>query len=83
MFTYLSSRRSRQRYLPRADGDPARRGSQKPEEWSGGDDLVKPIPIGRTATPDEIAPGALFLDSDGASYVTGDLLTIDGAWSID
>ncbi|WP_251329712.1 SDR family NAD(P)-dependent oxidoreductase [Haloplanus pelagicus] len=61
---------------------PLAEGSRKAEEWSEGDDLAKPIPIGRPATPDEIAPGALFLASDAASYVTGELLTIDGAWSV-
>ncbi|WP_251341325.1 SDR family NAD(P)-dependent oxidoreductase [Haloplanus halophilus] len=57
-------------------------GTEKAEEWSESDDLVKPIPMGRPAAPDEIAPGALFLASDAAGYVTGELLTIDGAWSI-
>lgn len=39
--------------------------------------------LGRMATPDDIAPGAVYLLSDDASYVTGQNLVIDGgltAW---
>jgi 3-oxoacyl-[acyl-carrier protein] reductase len=36
------------------------------------------IPMGRIASPEEIATGALFLASDAASYVTGHTLLIDG-----
>ena len=37
------------------------------------------IPLGRYAHPEEIANTALFLASDCASYVTGALVTMDGA----
>ena len=37
------------------------------------------IPLGRFAHPEEIANTALFLASDRASYVTGALITMDGA----
>jgi len=36
------------------------------------------IPLMRFGTPREIADAAVFLMSDGAGYVTGDCLTIDG-----
>ena len=36
------------------------------------------IPVGRIAEPDEIAVGVVFLVSDGASYVTGQTLNING-----
>jgi NAD(P)-dependent dehydrogenase (short-subunit alcohol dehydrogenase family) len=36
------------------------------------------IPLKRFGTPREIADAAVFLLSDGAAYVTGDCLTVDG-----
>ncbi|HJT44214.1 MAG TPA: SDR family oxidoreductase [Rhizomicrobium sp.] len=36
------------------------------------------IPLGRIATPEEIAAGIVFLASDGASYITGQTLNING-----
>ena len=36
------------------------------------------LPMGRLATPREIALGALFLASDESSYVTGATFLVDG-----
>lgn len=43
--------------------------------------LIKRTPIGRLGTPSEIAALALFLCSDHASFVTGQVTVADGGWS--
>src|SRR3546814_19188883 len=39
-------------------------------------------PVGRSGTADEVAHAIVFLASEGASYITGQLITVDGANSI-
>lgn len=39
-------------------------------------------PVGRSGTADEVAHAIIFLASEGASYITGQLITVDGANSI-
>lgn len=43
------------------------------------DAMQKRIPLGRLAKPEEVADAALFLASARASYITGALITMDGA----
>jgi NAD(P)-dependent dehydrogenase (short-subunit alcohol dehydrogenase family) len=45
-------------------------------------ELVSKLPIGRKGRPEEIAGAALFLASDLASYVTGQIICVDGGQSI-
>jgi len=43
-----------------------------------GDDLLRHVPARRVGTPEEVAECVRFLASDGAAYVTGVCLTVDG-----
>jgi NAD(P)-dependent dehydrogenase (short-subunit alcohol dehydrogenase family) len=45
-------------------------------------ELLKPVPLGRAGHPDDIASAVLFLACEEASYVTGELLYVDGGWQI-
>jgi 3-oxoacyl-[acyl-carrier protein] reductase len=42
------------------------------------DKILARIPMGRFGTPEDVAEAVIFLSSDGASYITGQVLTIDG-----
>lgn len=39
--------------------------------------------MGRFGTPDEIASAVVFLASDGASFITGETLNVNGGWIMD
>ena len=47
------------------------------------DEMIKPliatIPLGRIGTPEDVANAFLFLASDMAAYVSGEILSVDGA----
>jgi 3-oxoacyl-[acyl-carrier protein] reductase len=51
------------------------RGKYSAEEWA---ERGRGIPLGRTAEPADIADAVLFLASDGARYVTGQTLHVNG-----
>ena len=40
--------------------------------------LIKTIPLGRIGLPEDIANACLFLASDMASYITGEIMQVDG-----
>lgn len=43
------------------------------------DPMIGMIPLRRVGEPEDIANACLFLASDLASYVTGEILSVDGA----
>jgi NAD(P)-dependent dehydrogenase (short-subunit alcohol dehydrogenase family) len=44
------------------------------------DELLRAVPLGRIAEPEEIAAAAVWLCSADASYITGSVLVADGGW---
>ena len=44
--------------------------------------MVDTIPLKRAGTAEEIANAVVWLCSDGASYITGQNLTIDGGFTV-
>lgn len=45
-------------------------------------EFLKPVPLGRAGHPEDVAGAYLFLASDDASYITGELIHVDGGWQI-
>ena len=45
---------------------------------SAKEDMLRSIPLGRPATADDVAQAVLFLASDQACYITGQVLNLDG-----
>lgn len=46
------------------------------------DNLIREIPIGRLAHPEEVGKVVLFLCSDAASYVIGQGISVDGGYTV-
>lgn len=44
--------------------------------------MLAGIPMGRKGKPEDIAGAVVYLASDGASYVTGQVIVVDGGWTV-
>ena len=56
--------------------------TEEAQETITDDEMIKPVPLGRAGFPDDVAGAFCYLASEEASYVTGELLTVDGGWSV-
>jgi 2-hydroxycyclohexanecarboxyl-CoA dehydrogenase len=63
---------------PSAVDTPMSRGSQAAGDLPANDVLAARIPVGRMGVPDDIAAACLFLCSEEASYVTGQVIGVNG-----
>jgi len=45
-------------------------------------EICREIPLGRQGTPEEVAETVFFLCGDGASYITGQVIGVNGGWRI-
>ncbi|HET8523084.1 MAG TPA: SDR family NAD(P)-dependent oxidoreductase [Thermomicrobiales bacterium] len=52
------------------------------EDPVGGPEYLKRVPLGRFAEPAEIASAVAFLASDEASYITGEVVILDGGLTL-
>jgi 3-oxoacyl-[acyl-carrier protein] reductase len=46
------------------------------------DNYLQQIPLGRWASPEEVSVPTVFLLSSGASYITGQILSVNGGFTI-
>ena len=46
------------------------------------DEFIKPIPLNRAGYPEDVAGTVLFLASDEAEYITGEIVMVDGGWGV-
>lgn len=57
---------------------------ENPDFLEGGmrEQMASGVPLGRMATPDDIADMAVFLASDESQYVTGQIMVVDGGRTV-
>jgi len=59
---------------------PAETLRKKSDRWR---QAVEEIPVGRLGTPEDVAEAVLFLVSDVAGYITGEILDVNGGIFLD
>ena len=46
------------------------------------DEILKRVPLGRFGSIEDVGAATAFLASDAASYITGQVLTVDGGLTV-
>ena len=52
------------------------------ESYDNNDEIIRKIPLKRFGFPEEVAEAVMFLASNGASYITGSTIFVDGGYSV-
>lgn len=61
---------------------PTRMGVRRLDSPEQRSDLAESIPLRRLGTPEDVGSLASFLCSPAASYITGQVIAVDGGWSV-
>jgi 2-hydroxycyclohexanecarboxyl-CoA dehydrogenase len=61
---------------------PMARNAEAAGDFPGVDVVGPMVPVGRAGTPDDIASACSYLCSDGGSYVTGQVIGVNGGMYI-
>jgi 2-hydroxycyclohexanecarboxyl-CoA dehydrogenase len=61
---------------------PMARAAEAAGDFPGVDVVAPMVPLGRAGTPDDIAAACSFLSSDGGSYITGQVIGVNGGMYI-
>lgn len=56
--------------------------SERAKRKAEADEFLKPVPLGRAGEPTDLPGAYLFLASEEAAYITGELLHVDGGWQV-
>ena len=52
------------------------------EDVASANDIIDSIPLGRLGSPEDVAQAVLFLAGQGSSYITGEVIRVDGGMAM-